>query len=223
LVTSGAYSKDLILWDELSSPSGATSLWAAGIAGVFLTSLYTFRLIFLVFFGRPGTEVTRRPGFAMQLPVWILAALSIAAGFPQRPITSSLATALPGISDTARGVISETGSGIIAGLTFAAGLLFAVFLYLRPPIRQPSTSALQRLWLSGWGFDWIYDRLFVRPVVWIANINKNDVVDSFYDGIAGATELAYRAMSYIQTGRIRWYAAGIAAGSALFIAIAIFL
>ncbi len=223
LVTSGAYSKDLILWVELSSPSGATSLWAAGIAGVFLTSLYTFRLIFLVFFGRPGTEVTRRPGFAMQLPVWILAAVSIAAGFPQRSITSFLATALPGISDTARGVISETGSSIIAGLTFATGLLLAVFLYLRPPIRQPSTSALQRLWLSGWGFDWIYDRLFVRPVVWISNINKNDIVDSFYDGIAGATELAYRAMSHIQTGRIRWYAAGIAAGSALFIAIAIFL
>jgi NADH-quinone oxidoreductase subunit L len=167
LVTSGAYSKDLILWDELSSPSGATSLWAAGIAGVFLTSLYIFRLIFLVFFGRRGTEVTRRPGFAMQLPVWILAALTIAAGFPQRFIIGFLATALPGITDTARGVISEAGSGIIAGLTFAAGLLVAVFLYLRPPIRQSSTSALQRLWLTGWGFDSIYDRLFVRPVVWI--------------------------------------------------------
>src|SRR5215470_6719006 len=137
LVTSGAYSKDLILWDELSSPSGAWGLWAAGMAGVFMTSLYTFRLIFLVFFGRPGTEVTRRPGFAMQLPVWILAALSIAAGFPRRSITSFLATALPGIADTARGVISEAGSGIIAGLTFATGLLLAVFLYLRPPIRQP--------------------------------------------------------------------------------------
>jgi NADH-quinone oxidoreductase subunit L len=223
LVTAGAYSKDLILWDELNSPSGASSLWAAGIAGVFLTSLYTFRLIFLVFFGRPGTEVTRRPGFAMQLPVWILAALSIAAGFPQRFIINFLATALPGTPDTARGVLSETGSGIIADLTFATGLLLAAFLYLRPPIRQPSTSALQQLWLGGWGFDWIYDLLFVRPVVWISNINKNDIVDSFYDGIAGSTKLAYRAMSRIQTGRLRWYAAGIAAGSALFIAIAIFL
>jgi NADH-quinone oxidoreductase subunit L len=106
---------------------------------------------------------------------------------------------------------------------FTAGFLLAVFLYLRPPIRQPSTSSLQRLWLAGWGFDSIYDRLFVRPVVWISSINKNDIVDSFYDGIAAATELAYRAMSRIQTGRIRWYAAGIAAGSALFIAIAIFL
>src|SRR6516225_4306352 len=54
LITAGAYSKDLILWDEWSSPLGAPGLWAAGIAGVFLTSLYTFRLIFLVFFGRPG-------------------------------------------------------------------------------------------------------------------------------------------------------------------------
>jgi NADH-quinone oxidoreductase subunit L len=223
LITSGAYSKDLILWDELSSPSGAPGLWAAGIAGVFLTSLYTFRLIFLVFFGRPGTEVTRRPGFAMQLPVWILAALSIGAGFLERSITSFLAMALPGTPGTARGVISETSSDIIAALAFATGLLLAAFLYLRPSVRQPSTSALQRLWLQGWGFDWVYDRLFVRPVVWISNINKNDIVDSFYDGIAKATELAYRAMSHIQTGRVRWYAAGIAAGSALIIAIAIFL
>ena len=222
LVTSGAYSKDLILWDELSSPSGASGLWAASIAGVFLTSLYTFRLIFLVFFGRPSTDVTRRPGFAMQLPVWILTALSIAAGFPQRSIIDFLATALPGIPDTARGVLSETGSAIVASLTFASGLLLAVILYLRPPIRQPSTSAVQRFWLAGWGFDWVYDRLLVRPVVWVSNINKNDIMDSFYDGIAKVTELAYRAMSHFQTGKIRWYAAGIAAGSALFIAIAIF-
>src|SRR5215475_1688202 len=223
LITAGAYSKDLILWDEWSSPLGAPSLWAAGIAGVFLTSLYTFRLIFLVFFGRRGTEVTWRPGLAIQLPVWILAVLSLTAGFPQRSITRFLITALPGTAETARGFLTETRSGIIAGLTFAAGLLLAVFLYLRPPVRQPSTSALQRLWQADWGFDWIYDRVFVRPVVWISNVNKNDIVDSFYDGIAAATELAYRALSRLQTGRMRWYAAGIAAGSALFIAIAIFL
>jgi NADH-quinone oxidoreductase subunit L len=223
LITAGASSKDLILWDEWSSPLGAPELWAAGIAGVFLTSLYTFRLIFLVFFGRPGTAVTSRPGFAMKLPVWILAILSIAAGFPRRSITRFLTTALPGTVETVHGFLSETRSGIIAGLMFAAGLLLAVFLYLPPAIRQPSTSALQRLWFADWGFDWIYDRVFVRPVVWISQVNKNDIVDSFYDSIAAATERAYRALSRMQTGRLRWYAAGIAAGSALFIAIAIFL
>jgi NADH-quinone oxidoreductase subunit L len=221
LITSGAYSKDLILWHAWSSPSGSPLLWVAGIAGVFLTSLYTFRLIFLVFFGRSGTEVSHRPGFSMKLPVWILAVFSIAAGFPHRSIANFLAMALPGISNSGRGVVTETGSGVAAGLAFAAGLLLAWFLYLRP-FRQPSTTALQQLWFSGWGFDWIYDRLFVRPVIWISRMNKDDIVDSFYDLVAGMTELAYRAMSDTQTGKIRWYAAGIAAGSALFIAIAIF-
>jgi NADH-quinone oxidoreductase subunit L len=223
LITSGAYSKDLILWHAWSSPDGSPVLWAAGIAGVFLTSLYTFRLIFLVFFGQPGTEVTHPPGFWMQLPVWILAAFSIAAGFPQRSITNFLAIALPGVSNTGRGVITETASSLVAGLTFAAGLLLAWFLYLRPAVRQSSASALHRFWFAGWGFDWIYDRLFVRPVIWISQINKDDIVDSFYDGVAAASKLAYRVMSQTETGRIRWYAAGIAAGAALFIAIAIFL
>src|SRR5947207_13835591 len=51
LITAGYYSKDLILWSAGSSAAGSTGLWAVGIAGVVLTSLYTFRLIFLVFFG----------------------------------------------------------------------------------------------------------------------------------------------------------------------------
>ena len=50
LITAGFFSKDLILWNAGSS-AGGTGLWAAGLAGVVLTSLYTFRLIFLVFFG----------------------------------------------------------------------------------------------------------------------------------------------------------------------------
>jgi NADH-quinone oxidoreductase subunit L len=223
LITAGAYSKDLILWDEWSSPSGGVALWLAGIAGVLLTSLYTFRLIFLVFFGRRRTEVTHRPGFLMQLPVWILTVLSIGAGFPHRSITSFLATALPAISENRHGDLTEARSGIVAGITFFAGLLLAWFLYLRPAGREPSRNVIQRFWLSGWGFDWIYDRVFVRPVIWISVVNKDDIVDSFYDGIARVAESAYRAMSNMQTGRLRWYAAGIAAGSALFIAIAIFL
>ena len=59
LITAGYYSKDLILWSAGSSAAGGTVLWAAGIAGVVLTSLYTFRLIFLVFFGPVRTPVTQ--------------------------------------------------------------------------------------------------------------------------------------------------------------------
>ena len=68
LITAGYYSKDLILWSAGSSAAGSTGLWAAGVAGVVLTSLYTFRLIFLVFFGPVRAPVTSRPGLAMTIP-----------------------------------------------------------------------------------------------------------------------------------------------------------
>ena len=65
LITAGYFSKDLILWSAWNSPAGQPVLWGAGIVGVLLTALYTFRLIFLVFFGETRTAVSHRPGFRM--------------------------------------------------------------------------------------------------------------------------------------------------------------
>jgi NADH-quinone oxidoreductase subunit L len=79
------------------------------------------------------------------------------------------------------------------------------------------------LWSADWGFDWIYERAFVRPFIWVANINKSDFIDAFYTGVARLTELFYRWFSSTETGRVRWYTAGMAAGSVLFIALVLFL
>jgi NADH-quinone oxidoreductase subunit L len=228
LVTAGAFSKDLILWSAWSLPAGSPELWAAGIAGVVLTSLYTFRVIFLVFFGRSRqTAVDYRPGLAILIPVWILAVLSIVSGFIERGFTRFANLALPMPGEAPHGQLTEAVSSLAAGIAFFLGLLLAWLFYLRPATRETTAAwrgnAVERLWLSGWGFDWLYERLFVRPIVWLARINKSDVVDSFYTGIAKMSEFAYRGLSLTQTGRIRWYAAGIAAGSVLFVAIAMFL
>jgi NADH-quinone oxidoreductase subunit L len=226
LITAGAYSKDLILWNVWSSRTGGSGLWAAGIAGVVLTSLYTFRVIFLVFFGPAQTEVSHRPGLAMTLPVWILAVLSVAGGFVERAFTNFLGTALPVEHLVARGALTEAGSSFAAGVAFLVGLLCAWRFYLRREARATAGAggnAIQRFWLAGWRFDWLYERLFVRPIVWIARVNKRDVVDSFYNGLARLGKLANNALSMTQTGKVRWYAAGIALGTALFVAIAILL
>jgi NADH-quinone oxidoreductase subunit L len=226
LITSGAFSKDLILWNAWSSPAGSPELWAAGIAGVVLTSLYTFRVIFLVFFGRSRAAVDYSPGLAILIPVWILAVLSIVAGFIERGFTRFASLALPMTAEAPHGQFTEGASSVAAGIAFFVGLLLAWLFYLRPATRATTAwrgNAVERLWVSGWGFDWLYERLFVRPIVWLARINKRDVVDSFYTGIAKISEFAYRGLSLTQTGRIRWYAAGIAAGSVLFVAIAMFL
>ena len=228
LITAGYYSKDLILWSAGSSAAGSTGLWAAGIAGVVLTSLYTFRLIFLVFFGPLRTPVTRRPGLAMTIPVCMLAVLSIAGGFDKAPFARFIATALPTLPQAVGG-ITEILSSIAAALAFVCGLLGAWFVYQRNPalatamVENPAGRALHRFWFSDWGMDWLYDRLFVRPVVWIARVNKADVVDSIYDGVASLTTFCYRLLSLTETGKLRWYAAWIAGGTVAFVAIVMFL
>jgi len=61
LVTSGFYSKEMILNGVWASAAGGPWLWATGVAGAIITSLYTFRVVFLVFFGRETSRLMQRP------------------------------------------------------------------------------------------------------------------------------------------------------------------
>ena len=90
-------------------------------------------------------------------------------------------------------------------------------------VENPAGRVLHRFWFSDWGMDWLYDRLFVRPVVWIARVNKADVVDSIYVGLANLATFCYRVLSLTETGKLRWYAAWIAGGTVAFVAIVMFL
>ena len=50
-LTSGFYSKDAILLSAYHSSWNGPLLWGVGLLGALLTSIYSFRLVFLVFFG----------------------------------------------------------------------------------------------------------------------------------------------------------------------------
>ena len=209
LVTAGAYSKDWII----ASAAPNRALWIAAVIGVVLTSMYTFRLILLIFFGSARTEVSKRPGYAMQIPVIVLAILSIAGGFDRSPFRSFMAVVFPATPET-----PEIASEIAAALAFLTGLVLA-WLY----VRRPATSPIERFWAAGWGFDWLYSHLFVLPVTWAARVNRADVIDCVYRGIAALTRYGYREAALSETGKLRWYAAAIAGGSILFVAVVMFL
>ncbi len=211
LITAGYYSKDWII----ASAAANKPLWIAAVAGALLTSAYTFRLIFLVFLGPQRSPVISTPGYAMRIPVWLLAFLSIVGGFDKGAFTAFISGVFPGLQETP----DETTSSIAAALAFLAGLGIA-WGFLRRPVPM---SAFYRFWFAGWGFDWLYDRLFVRPVIWASQINREDVIDSIYDGLAALAMWCYRALSVTESGRLRWYAAGIVAGSVLFLAIVMFV
>jgi NADH-quinone oxidoreductase subunit L len=211
LITAGAHSKDWIL----ASAAPNRALWISAIAGVVLTSLYTFRLIFLVFLGPLRTPVAKKPGYAMQIPVWVLAFLSIVGGFDKGAFHTLMASVFPGLQDA-----PETASSIAAALAFLAGM-YGAWLYVRRP--ASAANALERLWFGGWAFDRIYDRVFVRPILWAARINRADVVDLLYDGIAAVIQAGHRTLALTETGKVRWYAAAIACGSVVFLAMVMLL
>ena len=223
-ITAGFFSKDLIIWQAWSAQGGHPALWMAGMLGAGLTSLYTFRLIFRVFFGPLGTPVTKRPGYAMKIPLVILAVFAIVAGYLKAPLLAFLHSALPGTIESRVGALTETGSEAIAGILFLVGLYFAYLFHLKKRslsdslVANPIGRALNQWWFAGWGFDWIYDKALVQPFIWVANVNKSDFVDAFYTGIGRVADVSYRWLSGTETGRVRWYATTMAAGSVVFIA-----
>jgi NADH-quinone oxidoreductase subunit L len=237
LVTAGFYSKGLILWETWASPQGSAGLWISGVVGVLLTSLYIFRVIFLVFFGEAKAPVAKRPGLAVQIPLVVLTVLSLVGGFVNLPpglgdaplLTRFLHTALPPVPEGRFGALTEMRSEGWITLAFLIGLGCAYLFYMRRRQWVDSLAAsrvgnaLHQFWFADWGFDWYYDKLFVQPTIWIARINKGDFVDAFYRGIAEINRLLYGALSRSENGRVRWYAAGVAMGTVVFVAIALFL
>ncbi len=227
-ITAGFFSKDLIIWDEWSAQNGNPALWTAGMIGALLTSLYTFRLIFRVFFGPLGLPVTKRPGYRMKIPLVVLAILSIVGGYFKQPLLAFLHSALPSTLEVHAGALTEIRSETISGLLFFVGVYFAYLFHLQKRnladvlVENPIGRMLHQWWFADWGLDWIYDKVLVQPFIWVARINKSDFVDAFYAGIAWLARLSYRGLSDTETGRVRWYAASMAAASLLFIAIVLF-
>ncbi len=237
LVTAGFFSKDLILWQVVSSPSGGAGLWAAGLLGAFVTSLYTFRMVFLTFFGEQKIPVTRTFGKRMTVPLAVLAAFSVFAGYIELPHTLGdvrifsgfVSTVLPGPAGEGSVPAGEIFSQAIAAAVSLAGIWLAYLLFLRHNLatqwlfmHRPLDS-IRKFWLAGWDYDALYDTVIVRPFLRIVRACKRDFIDRIYDGMSDLAALLNASLVKTQNGNIRWYAAGIAAGAAILLGFVLFL
>lgn len=237
LITSGFYSKDLILWSAWSSPLGGPWLWAGGFIGAVVTALYSFRMVFLTFFGEPRLKsLSHRPGLLIAIPLLILAVLSLVTGFIELPhsmghvqwFSAFLRSALPAAHMRPAAAHQETMVQALAAIGCLGGLFLAYLLYLKNrwvmegSQDNPLMAAIHRFLLGGFGFDRLYDTLFVRPYWWIATANRKDYIDWLYRGIAMTVKALHLGLSLTQTGKVRQYAAGIAIGAVVAAGIAIF-
>ena len=215
IVTVGFYSKDEILWEAFAS--GNTGLLYAGLVGAFMTSLYTFRLIFIAFHGEAKTEAHAGHGISHWLPLGVLIVLSTFVG---AWITPPLAGVLPESAGHAGGE-AKHALEITSGAIAIAGILLSALLFLgkRSFVSAVANSgigrALSAWWFAAWGFDWIYDKLFVKPYLLICHILRKDPVDRSIGLIPRMARGGHVAMSKTETGQLRWYTASIAVGAVL--------
>jgi NADH-quinone oxidoreductase subunit L len=231
LITAGFFSKDLILWQSWAGPNGNAWFWIAGMTGALLTSLYTFRMISLAFYGPQQAHVKAHSGVPVRIALITLCVLSIVGGYVDTPpdyggvpaLSNFLNSVLPPLAIVHPGPITETITALCASTVFALGLGLAYLFFGPQRSRVPMKGILQQLWFAGWGFDWIYDRLLVRPFLWLARQTKRDPADVPIRGLGEIAMLSNRALRVTQTGRVRWYAAGLAMGTVALLAIAFFL
>jgi NADH-quinone oxidoreductase subunit L len=227
----GFFSKDSILAAAMAK-GGAFGyiLWAAGLAGTFLTGLYTFRLLFIVFWGEPSAFVREHfhplgrdvVAFSLAIPVGILAVLSVIGGWIQfspwwHPIETWLRTvAEPIVSPSSGQEWTSIALSLLLGL---AGIGVAWAIWGAHRVAVPQLAWAQRTLEHKFYFDEAYDALFYTPAVFLANFLRRDVeqpliADSGRDLGDDTRELG-GFVARAQTGLVRTYALAIATGVAV--------
>ncbi|MDX6510509.1 MAG: NADH-quinone oxidoreductase subunit [Gaiellaceae bacterium] len=226
----GFFSKDSIIAATLDRGTFGYVLFAAAMIGAFLTGLYTFRLVYLVFGGPPSPFVREHlhkehgeGPLSMVSVITVLAILSVIGGWIQfagvwTPITDWLdpvARPLADVSGTKELVASVLAVGL--GL---AGVALAGVIYGRGRRRVPRVApALQRLLEHKFYFDEAYDLVFYEPAAWIAEAWRRyvegPIVGGGVNAVAEGTRLAGGEASRVQTGFLRAYALAIGASIAV--------
>jgi NADH-quinone oxidoreductase subunit L len=224
---SGFFSKDPIIASELARGGWfGYTLYALDLFGTLLTGLYTFRLIFRVFGGKPSEFVTenlhRDHGegpLVMLIPVGILALGAAFIGWLQVPggwqlVSDWLDPVVPPLIDP-----SLTQDEVTSVVSVALGLLgIAVAWWIYVARRRPAPAASPALEHKLW-FDELYDAVFYRPAVATAKVLyalvEGPLIGGSMTGIAEAVRGLGSETRRLQTGLVRTYALAVAASLAV--------
>lgn len=225
-ITVGFYSKDEILWQAWAA--GHPELFWAGVVGAFLTSIYTFRLIWLVFHGQEKTHAHKIEGVSYWLPLAVLLVLSTVVGAAlQHPVGHVLNTVLPEFVVNAtvahdKHFVEFTAVGVALFGLLVGAVLFA---FKADSVRKLSNTAfgagVAHIWRNAWGFDALYSLIFVRPYLMIAKLLGRDPVDRLWGVFPVIVRAGNSVSTARQTGSLRGYAAAMTTGAVILLMILI--
>ncbi|MCH4248759.1 NADH-quinone oxidoreductase subunit L [Acinetobacter populi] len=224
-ITVGFFSKDAILGAVYAHATMANlplynTLYWVGVIGAFLTSIYTFRLIWLVFFGQEKTHAHEIKGVTYWGPLSILLVLSTGVGgLLKAPVESLLNSAkipafiIPESLEHAVHGAEHLAVGIaLAGLLL--GVVLFVFAYgsVKNIANTSFGAGIAHIWRTAFGFDALYDIVFVKPYLFMARLLGRDPIDGLWLVLPALVKGGHKFTSWRQTGSLREYASSIGLG-----------
>ena len=236
----GYYSKDMIIEAAFAAHSGVGGYaFAMGVVAALMTSFYSWRLVFMTFFGesRASQEVqdhVHESPQVMLIPLYILAAGAVFAGmifsghFIGDQYEDFWAGALFLSGENIMEAAHHVPTWVIASpfVAMVIGLVTAYYFYIRHPEMPGKFVATFRfahaISFNKWYFDELYDILFVRPSMKLGYFlwkrGDEDTIDRYGpDGISGAVVRVAEKFKQLQTGYLYHYAFAMLIGLSAFV------
>jgi NADH-quinone oxidoreductase subunit L len=226
-LTAGYFSKDAIIESAFVSHNPfAFYGFLMTVIAAGLTSFYSWRLIFKTFHGEPHDqehyEAAHEAPIWMLIPIGILAAGSLLAGFPFKELFAG-----HGVEEFFREslkmhphIIEEMhhipeSIAYLPTVMMALGFVVSYIFYIRRPYIPVELARqhhmLYRFLLNKWYFDELYDLIFVRPAKrlgrFLWKVGDGKIIDGFGpDGVSARVLDVTRNVVKIQTGYLYHYA-----------------
>jgi NADH-quinone oxidoreductase subunit L len=226
-LTAGYFSKDAIIESAYASHNPLAFYgYLMTVVSVALTSFYSWRLIFKTFHGEPHSqehyEAAHESPLWMLIPIGVLAAGSILAGFPFKELFAGA-----GVDEFFReslkmhpGIIEDMEKmpeaiKLLPTAMMALGFVVSWLFYIRRPYMPVELARqhpmLYQFLLNKWYFDELYDLIFVRPAKWIGRflwkVGDGYIIDGFGpDGVSARVLDVTRNVVRLQTGYLYHYA-----------------
>jgi NADH-quinone oxidoreductase subunit L len=226
-LTAGYFSKDAIIESAFVSHNPfAFYGFLMTVIAAGLTSFYSWRLIFKTFHGEPHDrehyEAAHEAPIWMLIPIGVLAAGSILAGFPFKELFAGHGVEeFFGKSLQMHPHIIEEMHHIPESIAYlptammALGFVVSYIFYIRRPYIPVELAKqhqmLYQFLLNKWYFDELYDLIFVRPAKWLGRflwkVGDGKIIDGFGpDGVSARVLDVTRNVVKIQTGYLYHYA-----------------
>ncbi len=223
-LTAGFFSKDELLLSAWNAGALGQTLTVLGVLTAGMTAFYSFRLVFVTFWGESRVDPhhaddVREPAKVVTVPLLVLAVLSIVTGYIGIP--EFLQHAFPGSEGAGHHGPAATGIMIVATLAGLIGIGVAYLFYVKSPDipdrLMTQWSMLYNLSLNKWYVDEAYDKAIVNPTFKMADYmwKKFDIaiIDNAVNGVARGFAWWGWVARFIQTGETQNYALSMTVGA----------